>query len=253
LVKYFNYLTTFPEIIESYFSYSIPSKAIKKNLIRYSCINLRDYTTDKHKTTDDSPYGGGAGMLMKMEPFLKALEENKLTSTTIILPSPKGKIITQELIQEIASNSEAITFLCGHYEGIDERLSTFATYILSIGDYIVGGGEISAIAITDALIRLIDGVIGNPASLINETFSKKKLSAPEFTKPAEFEGLNVPSILLSGNHEKIKNWKEKESLKWSLLLRGELIKKNELSPLDKKYLKQIKDELVELIDNLLDE
>lgn len=98
MVKYFNYLTTFPEIIESYFSYSIPSKAIKKNLIRYSCINLRDYTTDKHKTTDDSPYGGGAGMLMKMEPFLRALEENKLTSTTIIMFSLKGKIITQELI-----------------------------------------------------------------------------------------------------------------------------------------------------------
>jgi len=182
LVKYFNYLTTFPEIIESYFSYSIPSKAIKKNLIRYSCINLRDYTTDKHKTTDDSPYGGGAGMLMKMEPFLRALEENKLTSTTIIMPSPKGKIITQELIQEIASNSEAITFLCGHYEGIDERLSTFATYVLSIGDYIVGGGEISAIVITDALIRLIDGVIGNPASLINETFSKKKIKRSRIYK-----------------------------------------------------------------------
>jgi len=253
VVKNFNYLTTFPEIIESYFSYSIPSKAIKKNLISYSIINLRDYTTDKHKTTDNSPYGGGAGMLMKMEPFLEALEKNNLTSTTIILPSPKGNVITQDLIQEIASNSDIITFLCGHYEGIDERLSTFATYILSIGDYIVGGGEISAIVITDAIIRLIDGVIGNSASLLNETFSKKKLSAPKFTKPTEFRGLKVPPILLSGNHEKIKKWQEKESLKWSLLLRADLINKKELSPSDKKYLKEIKDELVILIDYLLDE
>lgn len=253
MVKSFNYLTTFPEIIESYFSYSIPGRAIRKNIIGYSCINLRNYTSDKHKTTDDSPYGGGAGMLMKIEPFLKALEENNLTSTTIILPSPKGKVITQDLIQEIASNSETITFLCGHYEGIDDRLSNFATYILSIGDFIIGGGEISAIVITDAIIRLIDGVIGNSSSLLNETFSQKKLSAPEFTKPAEFRGLKVPPILLSGNHEKIKKWREKESLKWSLLLRADLINKKELSSSDKKYLKEIKNELVELIDNLLDE
>lgn len=253
MVKNFNYLTTFPEIIKSYFSYSIPGKAIKKNIISYSCINLRDYTSDKHKTTDDSPYGGGAGMLMKIEPFLEALEKNNLTSTTIILPSPKGKVITQNLIQEIASNSETITFLCGHYEGIDERLSTFATYILSIGDFIIGGGEISAIVITDAIIRLIDGAIGNSSSLLNETFSQKKLSAPEFTKPAEFRGLKVPSILLSGNHEKIKKWREKESLKWSLLLRPDLINNKELSPSEKKYLKEIKNELIELIDNLLDE
>jgi len=252
LLKNLYYLTTFPEIIDFYFSYSIPGKAAKKSIINHSCINLRDYTFDKHRTTDDSPYGGGVGMIMKIEPFLSALEKNNLTSTTIILLSPKGILLTQDLIQEMV-NHESITFLCGHYGGIDERLSNFANSIISIGDYIVGGGEISAIVITDAMIRLLEGVIGNVNSLKSETFNQKRLSFPQFTKPSEFKNLKVPSILLSGNHKEIEKWRKKESLKWTLLSRADLLNKEELLPSDKKCLKEIKDELDNLINNLLNE
>lgn len=252
MTKNFYYLTTFPEIIESYFSYSIPGRTTKKRIITYKCINIRDYTTDKHKTTDDSPYGGGAGMIMKIEPFFEALEKNNLLSTTIILPSPKGIPLSQNLINELISH-ESITFLCGHYGGIDERISNFATYIISIGDYIVGGGEISSIVITDAIIRLLEGVIGNASSLKDETFSQKKIGIPQFTRPAEFKGLKVPSVLLSGNHKEIEKWRKKETLKWTLLLRANLLNKEELSSLEKEYIKEIKNELIKLIDSLLNE
>ncbi len=251
-MKSLYYLTTFPEIIESYFSYSIPGKAVSKGIINFNCFNLREYTQDKHRTTDDSPYGGGAGMVMKLEPFFSAIEKNNLLETTIILPSPKGSLLTQDLVKELI-NHNSITFLCGHYEGIDERLSNFANYIISIGDYIVGGGEISAIVITDAMIRLLNGVIGNKNSLESETFNKKRLSSPKYTRPEKFKNLKVPEILLSGNHKEIKKWQTKESLKWTLLLRANLLSKDNLTEEEKILLKDIKKELDNLIDTLLNE
>lgn len=252
MLKSIYYLTTFPEIIESYFSYSIPSKTVEKKLIDFKCINLREYTHDKHKTTDDSPFGGSPGMVMKSEPFISAIEQNNLQETTIILLSPKGSLLTQDLVEELASYN-SITFLCGHYEGIDERVSNYANYIISIGDYIIGGGEISSIVITDAMIRLLDKAIGNKNSLINETFRNKRLSSPKYTKPREFRNLKVPEILLSGNHKEINKWHTKESLKWTLLLRKDLLDKEILTNEDKNLLIEIKKEINHLIDSLLNE
>lgn len=245
------FLTTFPEIIESYFAYSLPGKAVRNQIISYETIQIRDFTSDKHKTTDDTPFGGGNGMLMKPEPVYSALETPLKQNSTIVLLTPKGEVFNQKLAEEL-SNLKDITFICGHYEGIDDRIDLFSHYQISLGDYIIGGGEIAALAISDAIIRLQKGVMGNTNSLEEESFENDLLEYPQYTKPADFLDIPVPEVLKNGHHAQIQSWRKKQSLKWTLLLRSDLLLKHKtLSKDEKKLLKSIQAELNSLIQEWL--
>ncbi len=240
-----HYLTTFPGILDAYFQYSIPGKSISKEIVSYQIHNIRDYTHDLHRTTDDSPFGGGPGMVMKMEPIVEALEKNDLMSSysTVILPTPKGRPFTQEMAHYL-SKQKQIVFLCGHYEGIDDRISSYIDLPISLGNFILGGGEIPSIVITDAVIRLIEGVLGNNLSSQEESFEKDQLlEHPNYTRPATFHEETVPDVLLSGHHKNIEEWKRTESLKWTLLLKPELLRKENLSKADLKKLRTIQTEM----------
>jgi len=213
----FDIITIFPEIFSSYFNESIIKKAQEKKIIKINVHNLRDFTNDKRHTVDDTIYGGGAGMLMKIEPLYKAIKKiakkKKTSGQKIILLSAKGKKWNQELAKKY-SKLKNITLICGRYEGVDDRIKNFIDEEISIGDYILTGGEIGAMTIVDSITRLIPKVLGNNESLIDESHNIKNiLEYPQYAKPAEFKvGLkkySVPKILLSGNHKLIENWKEK--------------------------------------------
>lgn len=213
----FNLITIFPEIFSSYFNEGMLKRAINKKIISINTINLRDFTEDKHKTVDDTPYGGGAGMLLKIEPLHKALKSLKnkagLKTKKIILLSASGKKWNQKLAQKYSSLKE-ITFICGRYEGVDSRIKEFIDEEVSIGDYILTGGELAAMTIIDSLSRLIPGTLGNQESTIEESHSLEGLGEyPQYTRPEVFiagkKKLTVPDVLLSGNHKHIKEWRNK--------------------------------------------
>ncbi|MFH1838060.1 MAG: tRNA (guanosine(37)-N1)-methyltransferase TrmD [Candidatus Kuenenbacteria bacterium] len=215
----FNILTIFPQIFNSYFNESIIKRAQEKKIIKINLLNIRDYAFDKHKTVDDSPYGGGPGMLIKIEPIYLALKAFKLKRKTlkqkIILLTPKGKKFNQRMAERLSKLSQ-ITLICGRYEGIDERVNKLIDEKISIGDYILTGGEIPVMAIIDAVTRLLPGVLGKDESSKVETFSKEGfLEYPQYTRPEIFEmngkKIRVPKVLLSGNHKKIKEWREKNT------------------------------------------
>jgi tRNA (guanine37-N1)-methyltransferase len=225
----FNILTIFPQIFNSYFNESIIKRAQEKKIIKVNFLNIRDYAFDKHKTVDDAPYGGGPGMLMKIEPIYLALKtlklkcqsktsrliKNKTLKQKIILLTPKGKKFDQKMAERL-SKLDKITLICGRYEGIDERVNKLVDEKISIGDYILTGGEIPAMTIIDAITRLLPGVLGKDISSKIETFAKEGfLEYPQYTRPEIFEindkKTHVPKILLSGNHKKIKEWQEKKS------------------------------------------
>jgi len=227
----FNIITIFPKIFDSYFNESILARARKNKLIKINIHDLRDYTDDKHKTVDDTPYGGGAGMVLKIEPIygalLKIIGKNKLkcfkkgiksnSKTKIVLLSAKGKKFDQAIAKRL-SKLDKLVLICGRYEGIDERVAkNLADEEISVGDYILTGGEIPAMIVVDAVSRLIEGVVGNKESIKDESFSKKGyLEYPHYTRPEIFSpnkktNWKVPDVLLSGNHQKIQQWKEKYS------------------------------------------
>lgn len=214
----FHIITIFPKIFESYFSESIINRAQGKDLVNIYVHNLRDYTFDKHKTVDDTPYGGGAGMVLKVEPLYKCVEyiKSEINSAQknfrIILFSAKGKKYTQADAKRLLKYDN-IVLICGRYEGVDERVAEhIADEEISIGNYVLTGGEIPAMAIVDSVARLIPGVLGNMESSKHESFSEENyLEHPQYTKPEEFMGWKVPEILLSGNHKKIEEWKKKHS------------------------------------------
>ena len=218
----FDIVSIFPESFASYFDASILKRACKKGLIEIHTHNLCDFTSDKHKTVDDTPYGGGAGMVLKIEPiwrciqFLKSKIKNQKSKTRIILFSAKGKTFTQANAQRL-SKYKRLVLICGRYEGVDERVAKyFADEELSIGDYILTGGEIPAMVVVDAVTRLIPGVLGNIESAKTESHSEKGIMEyPQYTKPKEFRGMKVPEVLLSGNHQKIDQWRKKQSAKHS--------------------------------------
>lgn len=212
----FDIITIFPKIFDSYFNESIIKRALNNKIIKIKTHNLRDFTNDKHKTVDDTIYGGGAGMLMKIEPLHRAIKKiskkKKTKGQKIILLSAKGKKWDQQLAQKY-SKLKNITFICGRYEGVDERIINFIDEEISIGDYILTGGELGAMIIIDSITRLLPGVLGNSESLKDESHNKKGvLEYPQYTKPALFEAnkkkYKVPDILLSGNHVLIKKWKK---------------------------------------------
>lgn len=232
-------LTLFPEFFESPFNVSIIKRALDKGLIQIELINIRDFSRDKHKKVDDYPYGGGSGMVMKPEPIFEAVDYVEKTiegeRRRIILMSPQGKAFNQSLAREL-STEKNLVFICGHYEGIDERVKTLITDEISIGDYILTGGEIPALAIIDAVTRLVPGVLGSSQSLEEESFSDGLLEYPQYTRPEVYRGLKVPDVLLSGNHKEIELFRRREALVRTREKRPDLFKKLKLTDFDKELL-----------------
>ena len=218
----FDILTLFPEMFEG-IKESIIGKAIEKNLIEVNTINIRDFSKDKHKKVDDTPYGGGAGMVMKPDVVYDAYTSIKSENAKVIYLSPKGKILNQEKVKEL-SKERHIILLCGHYEGIDQRvLDEIVDEEISIGDYVLTGGEIPAMVLIDSVSRYVEGVI-TKESVEEESFSNGLLEYPQYTRPAVFLNRKVPDILLSGHHENIRKWREEESLRITRQKRPDLIK-----------------------------
>ncbi|MBN1799303.1 MAG: tRNA (guanosine(37)-N1)-methyltransferase TrmD [Spirochaetales bacterium] len=219
----FNVITLFPEVFEKFLRCSIIGRALERDLARVQLINLRDYAHDKHKTCDDYPYGGGAGMVLKAEPVALALKALGIKKKRIIYPSASGKLLTQDKVAEL-SNEKELIIVCGHYEGIDQRIiDTYITDEVSIGNYIVSAGETAAMVIIDAVTRLLKGAISED-SLEEESFQHGLLEYPQYTRPREILGLKVPDVLLSGNHKEIKKWRLEQSLKKTVKNRPDLVK-----------------------------
>ncbi len=224
----FTILSLFPEILEGFFTSSIMSRAVKKNLIEYEFINIRDYAFDKHKNCDDTPYGGGAGMVMKAEPLAKALDSVNASKLRTVYMSPSGKKLNQNLSLELSGEKE-IVIICGRYEGIDQRIiDLYVDDEISIGDYVISSGEVASLVLVDSVYRLCDGVIARE-SLEEESFQNSLLEYPHYTRPEVFQGLKVPDILLSGHHAKIVNWRMKKQLEKTIANRPNLLKSGQLT------------------------
>ena len=243
----FLFITLFPEQIEQAVSHSIIKRGIDKGLIEVSCINPREFTTDKHRTVDDTPFGGGAGMVLKPEPMVAAIRKAKeaLPNARVIAMCPGGRTLKQSIVEEYAHSGQDIIFVCGHYEGFDERIRAFATSEYSIGDYVLTGGELPAMVMIDTISRLIPGVIKEQESYEEDSFYHGLLEYPHYTRPQNFEGMEVPEILLSGHHENIRKWRKKESLRRTLLRRPDLLENYQFSKEELKLLEEVKAELAE--------
>jgi tRNA (guanine37-N1)-methyltransferase len=207
----FDVLTLFPNLCAGVFTESILKKAQENRLIQVRCFNIRDWATDKHHVTDEPPYGGGPGMVMKPEPIFAAVESIRTERSRVILMTPAGRRFTQQVASDL-SREEHIILICGHYEGVDHRVTEhLVNDELSIGDYVLSNGAIAAAVVVDAVARLIPGVLGDSDSALDESFSSGTLEYPQYTRPSEFRGWNVPEILLSGNHRAIREWRASQS------------------------------------------
>lgn len=241
----FDVITIFPGIFHAYLGESILKRALMKGLVEINIHNLRDYAYDKHRTVDDYPYGGGAGMVMKPDPFFAAVEAlcGDPSQRRVIMLSPAGKKFDHHMAVELSKENRRIIFLCGRYEAIDERVRTaLADDEVSIGDYVLTGGELPALVIIDAVTRLIPGVLGDGQSAEVESFSWGILDYPHYTRPPVFRGLQVPEALLSGNHADIRKWRRKEALRRTLLRRPELLEDSRLSDEDRTLIQEIKED-----------
>ncbi len=241
----FEVLTLFPGMLEGPLNESILKRGREKGLLNVTVRNIRDYTEDKHKTADDSPYGGGAGMVLKPEPIFRAFEklreDHPGDEFLAILLSPQGRLFRQKRAEELSGEKRRIILLCGHYEAIDERvIDALVDEELSIGDYVLTGGELAAIVVIDAAARLLPGVLGDEESAFRDSFGEGLLDHPHFTRPAEFCGMKVPDVLLSGNHAEIEKWRRREALKATLLKRPELLETAELTDEDEHILEELK-------------
>ncbi|MFQ6111508.1 MAG: tRNA (guanosine(37)-N1)-methyltransferase TrmD [Nitrospinota bacterium] len=237
----FHILTVFPGMLASPLSEGILKKAIEKGLIEVRLWDLRDFTEDRHRTTDDYPYGGGAGMVMKVEPIAAALEAVRRESpgVHVILTSPQGARLTQSKVRELARR-ESLALICGRYEGVDERVAeALVDEELSIGDYVLMGGELPALVVVDAVARLVPGVLGSEASAEEDCFSRGLLGYPQYTRPAEYKGLRVPEVLLSGDHKAIERWRRLEGLRRTRARRPDLLEGAELDPEERELLKSL--------------
>lgn len=237
----FDILTLFPNMFASPFQESILGRAIEKGLIEVRTINIRDFALDKHRMVDDTPYGGGQGMVMKVEPIARAIEQLKSEDPAVraIYLTPDGKPLNQEKVKELASQTHLI-LLCGRYEGVDERVrELFIDEEISIGDYVLTGGELAAMVLIDAISRLLPGVLGSDQSAEEDTFYHSLLEYPQYTRPANFRGYEVPEILLSGNHQAISLWRRREALRRTWRRRPDLLSRASLSEEDKKILEEI--------------
>ena len=230
-------LTLFPEMFDGFLTNSIIKRAIGKEIVEVKIVNIRDYTNDKYGRVDTPPIGGGAGLIMKCQPIVDALKNNAKPDSFKILLSPKGKQYSQQNAIKLAKCSD-IVLVCGHYEGIDERVNNYVDELISIGDYVLTGGELGAMVIADSIIRLQDGAITD-SSLDEESFSDDLLEYPQYTEPKEFEGKKVPDILYTGNHQAIQKYRRKESLRITRANRPDLFKRHKLTKLDQKLLNEI--------------
>lgn len=234
----FDILTLFPEMFES-LNKSIIGRAVEKDLIDINVIDIRDFSKDKHKKVDDTPYGGGAGMIIRPDVVYDAYESVKEKNAKVLYMSPQGKLLDQKIVEDLSKESHII-ILCGHYEGIDERvIEEIRPEEISIGDYVLTGGEIPAMVLIDTVSRYVEGVL-NKESIDEESFSNGLLEYPQYTRPEVFNGKQVPDVLLSGHHENIRKWRRKESIKNTYLKRPNLLKNVELSKDDKKFLEELK-------------
>lgn len=233
----FDILTLFPEFFQSIYGFSIIGRAIENNIVQINSINIRDFSKDKHKRVDDYPFGGGQGMVMKPEPIFDAINSVKNHNSKVIYLSPQGKKLNQNLANNL-SKEEHLILLCGHYEGIDNRIiQNYIDEEISIGDYVLTGGEIPALVLIDCITRLIPGTLSCEESFTDESHYDGWLEYPQYTRPREFNGLNVPDILLEGNHQKIDKWRKYQSIKTTLEKRPDLIEKIELTKDEKTILK----------------
>ncbi len=234
-------LTIFPEIFSAYLNESIIKRAQAKKLVEVKLYNIRDFSSGPHRTVDDTPFGGGAGMVFKPEPIFTAMDflRKDGESRKVILLSPQGGPFTQSMAEDYSKEKNRLVFICGRYEGIDERVKTLVDEEVSIGDYVLTGGELAALVIIDAVTRLIPGALGDRRSVENESFSWGLLDYPHYTRPREFRGLSVPEVLVSGNHKDIEYWRRKQALKKTMKVRPDLIKKINLNDLDRKIITEI--------------
>ena len=240
----FDILTIFPDMLAGPLTASILGKAADKGLIEINLHNLRDWAKGKHKVTDDTPYGGGDGMVMKVEPVAAALSElrEKRPASRVLLMSPQGKTF-QQADAERFSQEAGLVFVCGRYEGFDERIRSLVDEEVSLGDFVLTGGELAAATILDATARLLPGVLGAAGSAQGDSFSDGLLEYPQYTRPAEFKGVHVPEVLTSGNHQLIANWRRREQLRRTLERRPELLESAPLSKEDLRYLDELRAEL----------
>ncbi|MDQ0362949.1 tRNA (guanosine(37)-N1)-methyltransferase TrmD [Breznakia pachnodae] len=233
-------LTLFPEFFDSFTNTSIIKRAIDNKHVDFSSVNFRDYTLDKHNNVDDTVCGGGAGMLLTCQPIVDAIKANRQKDTKVIMMTPQGAPLNQQKVHELAQSDDVIV-LCGHYEGFDERIRSYVDEEISIGDYVLTGGETAAVVLCDAMIRLHDGVI-TTTSHEDDSYENGLLEYPQYTRPIEFEGQKVPDILLSGHHENIRKWRLKESIRKTYLRRPDLLDKKELNKEESKLLSEVIEE-----------
>ena len=240
-------LTLFPQMFEAPFSFGIFKRAVDNNLVSINLHNIRDYTHDKHHTVDDYPYGGGPGMVLKPEPIFEAVEaiksdigaKEEVRALPIILLTPQGRLFSQQIAQELAKYSRLI-LICGHYEGVDERVREhLVTDEISIGDYVLTGGELPALVVIDTVVRLLPGVLGSEASPANDSHANGLLEYPQYTRPAEYRGWSVPEVLISGNHAQIAKWRREQTIRRTLERRPELLDKNNLCVEEKQLVERL--------------
>jgi tRNA (guanine37-N1)-methyltransferase len=242
----FTVFTLFPNLFNSPLRESIIKKAADRGVVEFNIVDIRDFAEDIHRTCDDSPYGGGPGMVMKMEPIHRAMEYVERTrgrSKTILL-TPQGRIFDQAKAERYARLSH-LSLLCGHYEGVDERVISLVDEEISIGDYVLSGGEAAALVLIDAISRCIPGVLGNEQSPLDESFHEHLLEYPQYTRPDDFMGMTVPPVLLSGNHEEIRKWRRQEAIRKTVLKRPDLMEKFVPTGEDEKLLRKIMEEISE--------
>jgi tRNA (guanine37-N1)-methyltransferase len=239
-------VTLFPEMIVPVVGSSMLKRAQEKGLLHVMVHNIRDHALDKHRVADDVPYGGGAGMVMKAEPILRAIGQIKAEAEErgerirLLFPSPQGRPFTHEYAKDLAAEERRLVILCGHYEGVDERVRlALRPEEISIGDYVLTGGELAALVLIDAAARLVPGVLGDPDSMVEESFADSLLEYPHYTRPAEVNGMGVPEVLLSGHHEAIRLWRRKEALRATYRRRPDLLRDRVLNGEDRRLLDDI--------------
>jgi tRNA (guanine37-N1)-methyltransferase len=236
-------LTIFPRIFDSFLAYGNPARAIEAAVLSVETVDLRDFTEDRHRTTDDYPYGGGTGMVMKPEPVARAIGHIRgiMGDTKVILMTPQGRLFNQSVAEDLAC-LRSMLLVCGRYEGIDERIRSFADDEISVGDYVLSGGDTAAMSVIDAVSRLIPGVLGADSHIEGESFYAGLLEYPQYTRPSVFEGLEVPKVLLEGHHAKIRRWRKKQALARTLARRPDLLKDRVWDAEEQELLDEIQSE-----------
>ena len=233
-------ITIFPGLVREFLAYGLIKRAIDSGKLSVEVVDLRDHTHDKHRVVDDTPFGGGGGMVLRPDPLFEAVETHRREGDRVILLSPQGRVLSQEKAAELAA-CPGLCLLCGRYEGVDERVrEALADEELSIGDYVLMGGELPALVLLETVARLVPGVLGNHASSEQESFTRGLLDFPQYTRPAEFRGMKVPATLVSGDHQAISQWRRREALRQTLLKRPELISQAALSDEEKALIETMK-------------